>query len=337
MQSLLALAGAIDRVDDAVDDVSVLEGLGGWLPPGEGLDEVPELLREAIGADFLGHRVDPAHLGIRLLHEVVHRRDAAVRVARRPGESEQRTRQVAVDVEAGARDRARSERVAVRRVVGRTQTHDVALELLDGAEEIVGDGRRLRGLGVRVSREDRVDVAPRDVDERGPQVERRLHEVEHELALAHPVHRHVDVVAAAGHMEAAGRVLAGAGSDETLDVEEEVFAGAVEHLSADVVLADRVERRAQPPGVARREQAAVGEHHEMRVVDGEQRRQEQRLGVLEVLVEDERHVLRREAHAAECSRGGFGAPDDATGDRRARASRTRAARDARSAPGTATS
>ena len=40
----------------------------------------------------------------------------------------------------------------------------------------------------------------------------------------------------------------------------------------------------------------VGEHHQVGVVDRHQRRQEQRLGVLEVLVEDVGDVFGSEAH-----------------------------------------
>ena len=41
----------------------------------------------------------------------------------------------------------------------------------------------------------------------------------------------------------------------------------------------------------------LGEHHEMRVVDRHQRREELRLRVLEVLVEDDADVFGRESHA----------------------------------------
>ena len=63
-----------------------------------------------------------------------------------------------------------------------------------------------------------------------------------------------------------------------------------------VVDGDRIERVSKRVRVRRLDDAAVGEHHQMGVVNGHQRRQEQRLRVLEVLVEDLRHVLRIEPH-----------------------------------------
>ena len=44
--------------------------------------------------------------------------------------------------------------------------------------------------------------------------------------------------------------------------------------------------------------AAVGKHHQMGVVDRDERREEERLRVLEVVVEDLRHVLRIEPHSS---------------------------------------
>ena len=43
---------------------------------------------------------------------------------------------------------------------------------------------------------------------------------------------------------------------------------------------------------------ALGQHHEMRIVDAHQRREELRLGVLEVFVENACDVLRSESHAS---------------------------------------
>ena len=52
----------------------------------------------------------------------------------------------------------------------------------------------------------------------------------------------------------------------------------------------------ESPRVLRRDDAAVGQHHEMGVVNRHQRAEEERLGVLEVLVEDEPDVLGRKPH-----------------------------------------
>src|SRR5687767_958888 len=54
-------------------------------------------------------------------------------------------------------------------------------------------------------------------------------------------------------------------------------------------------------GVGGGHDPAVRKHDEMGVVDGHQRREKQRLRVLEVLVEDVRHVFRIEPHRLEYS------------------------------------
>ncbi len=79
--------------------------------------------------------------------------------------------------------------------------------------------------------------------------------------------------------------------DQALDVEEEILAGAVVRSLPDRVLRDRVERLAHRVRVLRRDDALRRQHHQVRVVDRHQRREEQRLGVLEVLVEDVGDVL----------------------------------------------
>ena len=181
------------------------------------------------------------------------------------------------------------------------QTAHVALELLDDAEQIVRDRRRLRRLRVRVRGEQRGPVLRREIDQTGPELEHRLDQRAHELPLPHAIHRHVDVVAAAGGVESAGDVLATGADENALDVEEEVLAGAVVRRAPDVVDRDGVERVADGPGIGRGHDAAVGEHDEVRVVNRQQRREEQRLRILEVLVEDLRDVFRIEPHEREYS------------------------------------
>ncbi len=64
----------------------------------------------------------------------------------------------------------------------------------------MSDGCWLRALRVRMDRENRVPMRVGKIEQRLPKVERRAHESKHELTLAHPVHRHVDVVAATSRM-----------------------------------------------------------------------------------------------------------------------------------------
>ena len=76
--------------------------------------------------------------------------------------------------------------------------------------------------------------------------------------------------------------------DQPLDVEEQVLVGAVvERLRAresSEMPSSAVAKRAR---VVRRDDALLGQHHQVRVVDRHQRRQQQRLGVFEILVEDD--------------------------------------------------
>jgi hypothetical protein len=202
-----------------------------------------------------------------------------------------------VDVEAGAGDCARAERVAVRGGVGGSQPAAVALQLFDHRQQVVRDGGRLRRLGMGVGGEHRCAMPGGQLDQRGAQFQRRLDDGRDELPLPHPVHRHVDVVAAARGVQAAGDVLAARGDQQPFDVEEQILAGAVVRRLPDFRHRDRVERIAQAPGVRLTDDPALGEHHQVRIVDRHQRRQEQRLGVFEILVEDLGDVRRIELHS----------------------------------------
>jgi len=154
-------------------------------------------------------------------------------------------------------------------------------------------------VGVRAV--DRVLVAIAEGDQRVAQIERGRGQDRDELAVPHPVHRHVDVVAAARGVQTAGNVLAARTNQEALDVEEQILARAVVGRALDGLDRDAVECRADRARVGRGNDAAVGEHDEMCVVNRQERRQEQRLRILEVLVEDLRNVFRIEPHRLEYS------------------------------------
>ena len=98
------------------------------------------------------------------------------------------------------------------------------------------------------------------------------------------------------HPSLAGRFFAASPNDKPLDVEEEVFVRAVVPDAPDIVEGDGVERGADRPGVRARHDALLREHHEVGVVNPHERREELRLGVLEVLVEDACDVLGIELH-----------------------------------------
>jgi hypothetical protein len=228
--------------------------------------------------------------------QIVNGRDAAVGVAGGTVEAEQIARQVAIDLEAGAGDGAGAKRVTIRAGERGLQACDVAFELLDDAQQVVRDRRRLRRLRVRVRGEDALAMLRSEIDQPGAQFDHRRHHCHDELPLPHPVHRHVDVVAAARGMEAARDVFSARFHEQTLDVEEQVLARAVVWRRANVAQGDRVEGIAQRPGVGTADDAALGKHDQVRVVDRHQRREKERLGVLEVFVEDLRDVLRIEPH-----------------------------------------
>jgi hypothetical protein len=160
----------------------------------------------------------------------------------------------------------------------------------------VRDRGRLRPLRVGVDGENRFAVRVDEAEQRGAQGEARRGQAEDELALAHPVHRHVDVVARARGVQPAGDVLAAGLDDQPLDVKEQVLVAAVVLDLANRVLRHPVERHPQRVRRLARHDALRLEHHQVRVVDGHQRRQQQRLGVFEVFVEDVGDVLGGEAH-----------------------------------------
>jgi hypothetical protein len=171
--------------------------------------------------------------------------------------------------------------------------------LFDDGQQIVGDRRRLRRLRVRVRRENRVAMRGGQIEQRRAQLDRRMQQRQDVLALPYPIHRHVDVVAAARGVQTTGDVLAAGGDEQAIDEEEEILTGAVVRRAADVGNRNRIERLADRSRVARGDDAAVREHDQVRVVNRHQRREEQRLRVLEVVVEDVRHVFRIEAHDRE--------------------------------------
>ena len=179
---------------------------------------------------------------------------------------------------------------------GGREPNGVALELLDDRQQVMRDRRRLRRLGVGVRAVDRFRVTPgqRDAARRaGPASLRR---VPRGLPLQHAVHRHRQVVAAARGMQPAGDVLAAGLVDQPLDVEEQILVGAVVAHRAHLIEGDAVERVAERARVRAGNDALLGQHHEVRVVDRHQRRQQQLLRVLEIFVENVRDVFRRELH-----------------------------------------
>ena len=97
-------------------------------------------------------------------------------------------------------------------------------------------------------------------------------------------------------MQPAGLVLAARLDDEPLDEEEQILAATVICGALDVVQRDAGQRVANGDGVGPGDDALLGQHHEMRVVDRHQRRQQLRLGVLEVLIQDEADVVGVERH-----------------------------------------
>ena len=203
---------------------------------------------------------------------------------------------MAVDGKPGPGDRARAQRIAVRRLKRRLQSHGVAFELLDDGQQVVRHGRGLRRLGVRVRGHHRLEVLAGEVEQAGAQGEHAFVHRQDELPLAHPVHRHVDVVAAAGGVQPAGDLFAAGRGQQALDVEEEVLVGAVVGDVRDVVDRDGVQGFADASRVRRSDDRAVGEHRQVRVVNRHQGRDKLPLGVLEVLVEDVGDVFGGKTH-----------------------------------------
>jgi hypothetical protein len=234
--------------------------------------------------------------GTDVLQQVVDRRDAAVGVAGRSVESEQRRRSLTIDGKPGAGDRAGAERIAIGRRERGAQARDVAFALLDDAQQIVRDGRRLGRLRVGVRCEHGLAMRVGQFDQDAPERQRSIDDVEHHLPLQHAVHGHVDVVARPRRVQTARDVGSTCLRDQPFDIKEEILAGPVEGCRANVVQHDSVECLPNPVTFVSSHDAALREHHEMRVVDGHERHEELGLRVLEVFVEDETDVLGRERH-----------------------------------------
>jgi hypothetical protein len=230
------------------------------------------------------------------LEQVVHRRDAAVRISRRRAEAQKVRREVPVDRKAGAGDGARAEGTFVRARVGGFQPRGIALELLDHGQQVMRHRRRLRSLCVRVHGEDGFAVADSEVEEGAAEVDGCPGQVEDAPAMPHPVHGHVDVVAAARRVEPAGDIVAALPGDQPVDVEEEILVRAVVADPPHVGLMYAVQRCTQRVRMVLRQDPLRGQHHDMRSVNRHERSEEELLGVLEVLVEDAPYVFRSEPH-----------------------------------------
>jgi hypothetical protein len=196
----------------------------------------------------------------------------------------------------GAGNRAGTERIPVGHRAGGAQPDGVALQLLDDRHQVMRDRRRLRRLRMSVRGKDVLGVPRREIEQRPAQRQRPVNQRQHHLALAHAVHRHVDVVAGAGGVQPSGDVLAALRHDQPFDVEEQVFVAAVVLHLANGVEIDGVERRGKRAAIGRRDDALLDEHHQVRMVNRHERRKELRLGVLEDVVEHAGDVVRRELH-----------------------------------------
>ncbi len=186
----------------------------------------------------------------------------------------------------------------LRARVGRVEPHAVPLELFHDREQVVRHRARLRGLGVGMGGEHVLAAAIGQREQDLPQHHDPLDEREDQFPLLHPVRRHVDVVARAGRVQPAGRLVAARPRDQALHVEEQVFTGPVVPDAADVGDGNPVERGADGTRIVRSDDALFGEHDEVSVVNGHQRREELRLGVLEVLVQDAGDVFGSKGHEA---------------------------------------
>src|SRR5688500_5379849 len=91
-------------------------------------------------------------------------------------------------------------------------------------------------------------------------------------------------------METSGDVLSTRADDEPLHIEEEVLARAVVVRAADLVQRDRSQRVSNRSRSRAGDDAPLGEHDQVGMVDRHQGRQELRLRVLEVLVQYETDV-----------------------------------------------
>ena len=126
------------------------------------------------------------------------------------------------------------------------------------------DGRDLCRLRVRMRGEDGLDVLASQIEEHAPQPRDRLQHSQDHLALLHPVHRHVDVVAGSRGVQPAGLVRAARVDNQPLDEEEQILAATVICGALDVVQRDAGQRVANGDGVGPGDDALLGQHHEMR-------------------------------------------------------------------------
>ncbi|MEI9973238.1 MAG: hypothetical protein WDO73_15045 [Ignavibacteriota bacterium] len=129
--------------------------------------------------------------------------------------------------------------------------------MLDDGQQVVRHGGGLRPLRVGVDGEDGVAMAPREVEQNGAEFQAGMEDFQDGFALAHAIHRHVDVVAAAGGVESPGGDLSAAPGDELRYLVEEILAAAIEGCLADCLLRHRIERVANGVGIFRGDDACA--------------------------------------------------------------------------------
>ena len=119
-----------------------------------------------------------------------------------------------------------------------------------------------------------------------------------ELPLPHPVHRHVDVVAAAGDAEPARDVVAA--RLDRADARRRRTGLRTHGRTAATSTSDKRDgveaRRASARASAALTMSCCAQHHQVRVVNRDERREEESLRVLEVLAQHSRDVFGIERH-----------------------------------------
>jgi hypothetical protein len=198
------------------------------------------------------------------LNEEVAGSDRVGRVRDDPVEAEQLGRALAVDVERRPGERGRAERRAVHALERVEQALGVASERRLVGQQVVSDRRRLGVLEVREAGHRRPGVLRRCLCEHRPQVTDRGGRREEVPAQAVADARRDLVVARAGgvHLPAVGADLV---DDRRLDGLVDVLALGQGRVALDL---DDVQRREYLPGGLVVDDPLLGEHDDVRTVDG---------------------------------------------------------------------
>lgn len=211
--------------------------------------------------------------------DIIGAADRIVSILNQAVEGEQLGHPFPADREAGRRQRCGAHAAAVAVGVSRLQAADIPAERIRDGGRVVGHGRRLRLLRMRVADHHRVRMLGREAQQPVVEPQRRRDRFEQLLSQRQPVDRDAHVVAAAGQMQIARR-LACVLQQLMLHLKKQILELPRICASPKLRQVDGFERGGDALRFLLADQPLLPKHQQMRLIDLKHRLQQLRLGLL---------------------------------------------------------